>query len=168
MQFQTISLFIRYLTQLQGILDKLAREQREDIVDDALIDDMMPLSTQVKITCNFALRGTCPLMGQEVLRFDASEPGLVALKQQVSQTTEYLHQQLHLCQRERIHLPDVITDDAGEGKVALPPQEFIGHYILPNFFFHLSMVYAIARSQGVSLGKRDFDGFHRYSQSSAA
>ncbi|MGV7210836.1 DUF1993 family protein [Oxalobacteraceae bacterium A2-2] len=35
-------------------------------------------------------------------------------------------------------------------------------YILPNFHFHLSMAYAIARQQGVALGKPDYDGYHAY------
>ena len=35
-------------------------------------------------------------------------------------------------------------------------------YAVPNFFFHYSMVYAIARNAGVAIGKTDFDGFHKY------
>jgi len=35
-------------------------------------------------------------------------------------------------------------------------------YAVPNFFFHLTMVYAIARQAGVPIGKADFDGFHAY------
>ena len=35
-------------------------------------------------------------------------------------------------------------------------------YALPNFFFHYSMVYAIARQAGVEIGKSDFDGYHDY------
>lgn len=31
-----------------------------------------------------------------------------------------------------------------------------------NFFFHYSMVYAIARQAGVPVGKADFDGYHLY------
>ncbi|MCG7587734.1 DUF1993 family protein [Photobacterium sp. OFAV2-7] len=40
--------------------------------------------------------------------------------------------------------------------------EFIHQYILPNFYFHISMVYAIAKSKGVVLSKADFDGIHSY------
>jgi hypothetical protein len=35
-------------------------------------------------------------------------------------------------------------------------------YALPNFFFHLSMVYALLRQQGLPLSKADFDGWHVY------
>jgi hypothetical protein len=33
---------------------------------------------------------------------------------------------------------------------------------LPNFYFHLALAHAIARANGVRLGKADFDGLHRY------
>jgi hypothetical protein len=35
-------------------------------------------------------------------------------------------------------------------------------YAVPNFLFHYSMVYAIARQAGGPVGKSEFDGYHRY------
>ncbi|EOV1092755.1 DUF1993 family protein [Vibrio fluvialis] len=51
----------------------------------------------------------------------------------------------------------------GSIQIALAPFEFFHHYIVPNMLFHLSMVYAIARANGVALSKGDMDGLHRYS-----
>lgn len=34
--------------------------------------------------------------------------------------------------------------------------QWIPGFATPNFYFHLSMAYAILRSKGVALGKRDF------------
>jgi len=31
-------------------------------------------------------------------------------------------------------------------------------FVLPNFYFHLSMVYALLRNNGVEVGKGDFLG----------
>jgi hypothetical protein len=56
----------------------------------------------------------------------------------------------------------VLQSQAGQALVSLPATEFLLQYALPNFFFHLSAAYALLRSQGVALGKRDFDGFHSY------
>jgi len=56
----------------------------------------------------------------------------------------------------------LIKERAGFADLELVEPHFIHHYGLPNFFFHLSMVYAIARQQGVVLSKADFDGFHDY------
>jgi hypothetical protein len=33
---------------------------------------------------------------------------------------------------------------------------FLTGFALPNFFFHVSMTYAILRAQGVGVGKSDF------------
>jgi hypothetical protein len=36
--------------------------------------------------------------------------------------------------------------------------EYVRQYALPNFYFHVSMTYAILRHNGVDLGKRDYLG----------
>lgn len=36
---------------------------------------------------------------------------------------------------------------------------YVTRYAMPNFFFHVSMTYAILRSCGVPLGKSDYVGF---------
>jgi hypothetical protein len=67
-------------------------------------------------------------------------------------------------------LPDVtnfddnqsISDSAGFSEVSLPQSRFILEYIIPNYMFHVSMVYAIARKNGAPLSKGDFDGLHSY------
>ena len=53
-------------------------------------------------------------------------------------------------------------DRAGFADIVLPADEYLNLYILPNFYFHFGMAYAIARSQGAPLGKGDFDGSHSY------
>lgn len=45
--------------------------------------------------------------------------------------------------------------------LAFQPQ-FIHHDILSNFFFHISMAYAIAKVQGEPVSNADFAGYHAY------
>lgn len=47
-------------------------------------------------------------------------------------------------------------------KLSLGQVDFTYQYIVPNLLFDMSMVYAIAKSRGVSLTKGDFDGIHSY------
>jgi len=35
---------------------------------------------------------------------------------------------------------------------------YLTHFVLPNFYFHLSIAYALLRHNGVEIGKRDFLG----------
>ena len=43
-------------------------------------------------------------------------------------------------------------------EMTLPAQTYLTNYALPNFYFHTSMAYAIARKNGVPLGKVNFMG----------
>jgi hypothetical protein len=36
--------------------------------------------------------------------------------------------------------------------------DYLNHFMLPNFYFHLTAAYACARACGVDVGKRDFLG----------
>ena len=36
--------------------------------------------------------------------------------------------------------------------------DYLNHFVLPNFYFHLTAAYAILRHCGVDVGKRDFMG----------
>ena len=36
--------------------------------------------------------------------------------------------------------------------------DYLNHFVLPNFSFHITVAYAILRHCGVNIGKRDFLG----------
>ena len=36
--------------------------------------------------------------------------------------------------------------------------DYLNHFMLPNFYFHLTAAYACVRACGVDVGKRDFLG----------
>jgi hypothetical protein len=36
--------------------------------------------------------------------------------------------------------------------------DYLNHFVLPNFYFHLTTAYDILRHSGVEIGKRDFFG----------
>nr|WP_267874749.1 DUF1993 family protein [Telluria antibiotica] len=68
-------------------------------------------------------------------------------------------------------LPEQARRLAGSGRGvrrgrrgAAPPSRHVpaAAAAVPNFFFHYSMVYAIARQAAVPVGKSEFDGYHRY------
>ena len=51
-----------------------------------------------------------------------------------------------------------ITLNFGSFKPSFTSDEYLLSFALPNFFFHVSMAYAILRHNGVDVGKRDFLG----------
>ncbi|MGA2795142.1 MAG: DUF1993 family protein, partial [Roseiarcus sp.] len=46
----------------------------------------------------------------------------------------------------------------GPNKMKMKGPDYIFHFALPNFYFHLTTAYDILRHNGVDLGKRDFLG----------
>src|SRR5450755_4327534 len=45
-----------------------------------------------------------------------------------------------------------------DGSMTLKGEAYLKHFVLPNFFFHVTTTYALLRHNGVDLGKADFLG----------
>lgn len=149
------SLFQYYLSQLDVIVSKIPPEK----FPLTLANGMFTLEMNAKIAANFALRGYCPLLNHSVVSFFRDESGKEAVQEQLSETIKYLNELPEVIQFDDKKL---LKDKAGFSEVELSQPVFIYRYIFPNFLFHISMVYAIAKANGVELGKGDYDGIHSY------
>jgi hypothetical protein len=49
-----------------------------------------------------------------------------------------------------------LTVNIGVMEPTFPVAQWVAGFAMPNFYFHLSMAYAILRQRGCELGKRDF------------
>jgi len=156
-----IKVFVNHLELLSAFLVKIETHVSADpsILEARLIDDMLPLFAQVEIAVSFSLRTSCPIASVGVVSFSQENRSFLGLQAQLRETIDYL-----------VKLDDVpsnlsdcyIADMAGPVEVNLPTLDFINSFAFPNFFFHLSMVYAIARANGIPATKGDFDGIHKY------
>lgn len=155
-----IEIFVEYLDLLFKAIEKIEAHSKgdESILEARLIEDMFPLYVQAEIVASFALRSCCPIAGVEVVSFAKTKRSFSSLKAQMAETTKYLKS---LDSAEN-NLEVVINDMAGPAPVSMKADDFLVRFAYPNFYFHLSMVYAIARSRGVKLTKGDFDGLHQY------
>lgn len=166
----SVPVLLRYLDRLDALLMSAqahvaqhnadAQAGLQALLQARLASDMLPLAAQVETASYFALRTCYPLAGLAVPAFGEFPVGLPGLRQRVAHSAECLRQ---------LRAGDFVADasrrihtQAGHAELALPAHEFLCHYALPNFFFHLSMAYAILRAQGVALSKQDFDGYHAY------
>lgn len=153
-----VQLFDRYLANLHHICEKVENAYPGDeCFNKQLHPDMLPFINQVKTSCHFAVRGCAPAVGEPLISFDQGQHSWQSLYQQISDTRQYL---ASLATKSMI--TGNCSEQAGFTTVELPGEDFLRLYIVPNFFFHLSMAYAIARAAGVALSKGDFDGFHTY------
>ena len=54
--------------------------------------------------------------------------------------------------------PSEITVPRRAGAMTMKGEAYLKHFVLPNFFFHVTTTYALLRHNGVELGKTDFLG----------
>lgn len=159
-----VGAFTYYLNRLLILLEKIETEGGSKLLSARLNADMLPLNNHARACANFSLRGCCPLAAEPVVSFETDEVSFDALYTQIRQTITKLHgldlSTLSMNFQARDGLP--LKDTAGFAELSLEPGEFIYQYIFPNFYFHLNMVYATARCQGVTLSKQDYDGYHQY------
>jgi uncharacterized protein len=156
-----------YLKNLSLAMDKAANHaQQQDqgevlLLEARLSPDMLPLKSQIQMTCDFARRACAPLLGAEVPAYPFTEASFAALQLRLSNTLRYLESLPADCFEGSEHL--AVTTIAGSAARNFTGIEYLFYYAMPNFFFHLTVAYSILRHSGVQIGKADFDQFHSYS-----
>jgi hypothetical protein len=162
----SVPVFQRYLRQLQGLLNSASAYLTQTKLPEAyvlearLAHDMLPLAVQVEIAVNFVFRACAPLAGQAVLPFGQHRDSVASLQARIAQGLHYLDS---LTPADMAHTSGrTISDPAGQTTVTLDAGTFLHQYALPNFFFHVCMIYALLRSLGLPLSKGQFDGWHQY------
>lgn len=158
----SIPIFTLSLTNLSAILDKAASHGEAKKVDPKvipqarLIVDMLPLSAQIQIACDTAKGAAARLAGIEVPKHEDTEATLAELKARVAKTLDFIKtikpEQLQGSETREIVL------QFPQSTLKFTGINYLTNFVLPNFFFHVTTVYALLRKNGVDLGKRDFLG----------
>lgn len=161
MHSASVPVYSTMLRNLSKWLDKAiahAQAKRfdpETFLSLRLAPDMLPLRNQVQIACDTAKFGVSRLAGSEAPKFDDNEASVAELQQRIAATLAYIES-----------VPASAIDGSESRAVSVPvrgrePLQFTGenylrHFALPNFFFHVTTTYALLRHNGVELGKSDF------------
>jgi hypothetical protein len=154
--------FTQMLGALSGVLDKAAAHAEAKKIDPAvlpatrLVADMMPLTRQVQIACDFAKGTMARLAGAEVPSYPDSETTVPELKARIDKTLAFIAT-LDRAAIEASADRD-ITVKAGPREMHFKGKPYLVGFALPNFYFHVTMAYAILRANGVDLGKFDYMG----------
>jgi hypothetical protein len=151
------------LTALSAILDKAEAYAAAKKVDSAVLlntrlaPDMYPLLKQVQAVSDIAKNGASRLAGVEPPRYEDTEKTMDEIKARVTKTLAYVKS----LDRKQI-------DGAADRQLTFPlgpvmkgemkGDDYLNHFLLPNFYFHLTAAYAILRHCGLELGKQDFLG----------
>jgi len=154
-----VGLYSQGLTTLAHILDKGAALAKSKGVSEAemlewrLVDDMHPLRFQARTVINFARSWPARAAGLEIPADIASDLDFAGLKAAIEDAKAILAG-LDAKQFEgRDEVP--ITVNLGQMEATLPVGQWLSGFATTNFYFHLSIAYAILRHNGADLGKRD-------------
>lgn len=165
MSYEFIPQFSRMLNNLSAILNKAqgyADQKKFDIANlltARLAPDQFNFTWQVQATCDTAVAYASKLTGKEAPKLENKEVTLPELQDRIQKTLNFLST---IKPEDFQGWEDRKTlNPRREGKF-LPAKEFAMHQAIPNFYFHLTTLYSILRTNGVDVGKKDYLGELNY------
>ena len=159
----TVPAYLQILGSLSGLLTKAeAHCEAKKIQPDVLLasrlyPDMLPLSKQVQLACDFATRGCARVTHSDVPATPDTEKSFAELRQRLAKTADYV-KSFKPEQFEGADLRDVTFPMGPDKTMTLKGQQFISNFSLPQFYFHAAIAHGILRHNGVEVGKRDYMG----------
>jgi len=159
----SVPIFERMLSSLLSCLDKAERHARarefdpDNYVGLRLATDMLPFSKQIQIACDAAKGCVCRLGGQEIPKWADDEATLEALQTRLRRTLE-LVRSVSASQIDGSEEREVVITLRNRDPLRFSGEDYLRHWALPNFFFHVTTAYALLRQAGVPLGKADYLG----------
>jgi hypothetical protein len=161
----TVPVLQRGLSALKLYLDKAEAYATEKKIDSSILvsarlaPDMLPLSGQYQRATDTAKFAVARLTGIEAPRFEDNETTIADLRERLAKAETFLAsvaQDVFNGSDER----EVTIPAGGGATVTMRGDEYLPLFVLPNFYFHVSMAHAILRAQGAPVGKRDYLGHY--------
>lgn len=163
MHSASVPVFVKQLSAMRTWLDKAeayAKSRGFDanvLLAQRLAPDMLPFVSQIRIASDSAKGCVARLAGQELPKFEDNEATLNELRQRIDKTLAYV-QSVPASAIDGSELRDITIPMRTRAALEFKGEAFLKHWVLPNFFFHCGMAYALLRHNGVELGKSDFLG----------
>jgi uncharacterized protein len=138
------------LNALSAILDKAGAFATAKKVEPAVLlhsrlsPDMFDLTRQIQVAADGAKRGSARLAGVEAPAYEDNETTIAQLKERIAKTVGFIK----TLDRAKIDATAdrEITFPIGGGKNGqMKGDDYLNHFVLPNFYFHCTAAYAILR-----------------------
>jgi hypothetical protein len=158
---ETVPQFSKMLRNLDKWLDKAVRHAQarsfdaQVLLQSRLAPDQYALLRQIQAACDAAKSAVARLTGEEPPKHADTEQTLEEIRARVQTCLAYVESKKpeHFAGAEAKLL--ILPFLQGKGILGA---DYVHELVLPNFYFHVSMVYGILRHNGVDLGKLDFLG----------
>jgi hypothetical protein len=163
MHSASVPIFVRTLGNMLAWLDKAQAHAEARKFDPAnflglrLAPDMLPFTRQVQIATDGAKGCMARLAGAEVPKWDDTEASFDDLRARIRKTLDYV-QSFAAGQIDGTDAREILVPMRQGDPLRFTGEAYLKHWVLPNFFFHATMTYALLRHAGVELGKKDYLG----------
>ena len=151
------------LNALAAILDKAeayAEAKKIDpsvLINVRLFPNMFALARQIQTACDQAKNASARLAGIDPPRYEDNEKTISELKTRIARTLDFL-KTLDTSKIDASADREITFPIGPSNKGQTQGRDYLNHFVLPNFYFHLTTAYDILRHCGVEIGKRDFLG----------
>jgi hypothetical protein len=137
-----------------------------DVLAERLTDDMFPLELQFRVALNQVLLALNQVAGQNVPLEEASYQSLAEVRERIAVVRSLIDR---VDPAEWADADAVVDLTLPNGvRFLMSSEEDIRDWIMPNFYFHVTMAYALLRHAGLAIGKMDFlPHMHRHMASPA-
>ena len=162
MHSASVPVFVRMLNNLLAWLDKAQAHAEARKFDPnnylglRLAPDMLPFARQIQIASDAAKGCVGRLAGVELPKWEDTEASLDDLRARVKKTIDYV-QSFDAAQIDGTEAKEIVLQMRA-GEVRFTGENYLKHFALPNFYFHVTTAYALLRHAGVEVGKRDYLG----------
>ncbi len=158
----SVPVFIRMLNNLSELMNKgeaYAKEKEfepEVLLNSRLAPDMLPLSRQIQIASDAAKGCAARLAGIDPPAYEDNEKNFAEIYERINKTITFLN----TIKSEQIDGSEenTITLELPTATLNFKGMQFLLHFSLPHFYFHVTTAHDILRHNGVDIGKRDFLG----------
>jgi len=147
---------IHMLGGLSAILAKGEAHGGIDPAEARLAPDMLPLKAQVYIATDSAKGCGARLAGVDIPKYEDTETSFADLRARIAKTIAFLKtlDRKAIAGAESKHIVLKFPSNTFE----FDGTDYVGKFVLPNVYFHITTAYGILRNAGVALGKSDYLG----------
>lgn len=147
--------FINMLGTLDHLVGKAqAAGMKDDVLAEKLTDDMFPLELQFRVAINQVLLALNQVAGKAVPLEEVAYRSLEEVRGRIAAVCTQIEGAIPSEWAEADAAVDFTLPNGV--RFAMSSKEDIQDWIMPNFYFHVVMAYALLRNAGLALGKMDF------------
>ncbi|MCC6999266.1 MAG: DUF1993 domain-containing protein [Deltaproteobacteria bacterium] len=157
----TVPIFSKFLGNIDRWLDKAAAHAKArkfdiDLLCEArLALDQFAFPRQIQSACDTAKYAVAKLTGKTPPSHPDTEQTIEELRARLRTVIDYL---ATFTREDFVGAEERACQHSWMQGNTMRGGDYLDHYVLPNFHFHVTTAYAILRHNGVDIGKIDFLG----------